>query len=42
MAIHEFTFHLAVSVLDNGTRLGRILLYPEATAYENREEEVRT
>ena len=38
---HDFTLHLIISTLENDTRRGRVLFYPEVSAYEQREERLR-
>ena len=42
MPSHDFTFHLIASTLENETRLGRVLFYPEVSAYEHREDRLRS
>ena len=31
MPLHDFTFHLIISTLENETQLGRVLFYPEVS-----------
>jgi len=42
MPSHDFTFHVIASTLENETRLGRVLFYPEVSAYEQRGDRLRS
>jgi ATP-dependent Clp protease ATP-binding subunit ClpC len=42
MPSHDFTFQLIVSTLENEAQLGRVLFYPEISAFEQREDRIRS
>ncbi len=41
MPLHDFTFHLIISTLENETQLGRVLFYPEVSDLDVRGDHLR-